>query len=242
VSACGTIRTESGASRPQWAGPSGVGQVVNLRRVGYPPGAGPGKFLRRRCQPRRYRVPLDVMSNSLRLRIVANQSIVALVLPEWLASESEYSVALPGSESLERLHDLGNGLQRSYKEMNVVRHDDKRLEMIDPPIPILNGVHHHLGNIGHTQEERAVACAVEYTVHGQECLSGGDRRGKSASGGKAAMEAPCDEGSLAYRMKMRQAAAVKGGHERMWVFGGKVLTNVRRPITNRPQVDNLPHV
>src|ERR1035441_6683854 len=43
-------------------------------------------------------------------------------------------------------------------------------------------------------------------------------------------------------MKMRQAAVVKGGHDRMWPFDGRVLTNVRRPITNRPQVDNLPHI
>jgi hypothetical protein len=28
----------------------------------------------------------------------------------------------------------------------------------------------------------------------------------------------------------------------MWVFGGKILTNVSRPIANRPQVANLPHI
>src|ERR1019366_5203404 len=77
-----------------------------------------------------YRVPLDVMNHALKLRIVANQPIIALILPEWLASESQHSVALPGSESFERLHHLGNCLQWSHQEMNVVRHNDKRMELI----------------------------------------------------------------------------------------------------------------
>jgi hypothetical protein len=65
--------------------------------------------------------------------------------------------------------------------MNVVRHNDKRVELIGPLIPIANGIQHHLGNLGHAQVERAVACAIQYTVHGQECLSGGDCWGKAAA-------------------------------------------------------------
>src|ERR1019366_4251185 len=124
------------------------------------------------------RVPLDVMNNPLKLRIIADQSVIALVLPEWLASESQHSVAFPGSESLERLHHLGNCLQWSHQEMNVVRHNDKRMELIGPLVPIVNGIHHHLRDLGHAQEERAGTGGVEDTVHGQECSSGNDCRGK----------------------------------------------------------------
>src|ERR1019366_4730848 len=97
----------------------------------------------------------------------------------WLASESQHSVALPGSESFERLHHLGNCLQWSHQEMNVVRHNDKRMERIGPLVPIVNGIHHHLRDLGHAQEERAATGGVEYTVHGQECSSGNDCRGES---------------------------------------------------------------
>src|ERR1019366_4160667 len=112
-----------------------VGQVVNLRPIVNRPGAGPWKLFRCSRQHGRYRVPLDVMNHALKLRIVANQPIIALILPEWLASESQHSVALPGSESFERLHHLGNCLQWSHQEMNVVRHNDKRMELIGPLVP-----------------------------------------------------------------------------------------------------------
>ena len=36
--------------------------------------------------------------------------------------------------------------------MHVVRHHDKRVETINPLIPKVNGIHHHLGDLGHTQE------------------------------------------------------------------------------------------
>src|SRR5450759_2617346 len=191
-----------------------VGQVVNLRPIVNRPGAGPSKLSRRWRQPRRYRVPLDVMNNPLKLRIVANQPIIALVLPEWLASESQHSVALPGSESFERLHHLGNCLQWSHQEMNMVRHNDKRMELIGPLVPIVNGIHHHLRDLGHAQEERAVTGGVEDTVHGQESSSGGDCRGKAAALREAAMQAPCEEGSLADTMIVWQSAAAEGGHEK----------------------------
>ena len=89
------------------------------------------------------------MNDAVKLRIVAHQSIIALVLPEGLASEPQHSVALPGSEPFERLHHLGNFLPWSHQEMNVVRHDDKCVEAIAPLIPMVNGIHHHLGESGH---------------------------------------------------------------------------------------------
>src|ERR1019366_8663983 len=105
-----------------WGRLSTCGPIVNR------PGAGPWKLFRCSRQPGRYQVPLDVMNHALKLRIVANQPIIALILPEWLVSESQHSVALPGSESFERLHHLGNCLQWGHQEMNMVRHNDKRME------------------------------------------------------------------------------------------------------------------
>ena len=56
------------------------------------------------------------------------------------------------------------------------------------------------------------------------------------------MQAPGEEGSLAYSVIVWQPAAVEVGHKRLWAFGGKILAKVRRPIANRPQVNNLPHI
>ena len=54
------------------------------------------------------------------------------------------------------------------------------------------------------------------------------------------MQAPREEGWLVCGMIVGQPAT-KFGHDRMWEFGGEILTGVSRPIANRPQVDNLPH-
>ena len=89
------------------------------------------------------------MTNTLEFGIAANQSIIAFVLPKWLASEPQHSVALSGREPLERLHHLGDGLHWSDQEMNVVGHYDKRVEMKAPLISIVNGIHHHLRDRGH---------------------------------------------------------------------------------------------
>lgn len=72
------------------------------------------------------------MSNPRKLRLVPNQAIMAFILPKRLPGETEDSIALPGSESLERLHQLGNLYQRSYQEMNVVRHHDIGVELVMP--------------------------------------------------------------------------------------------------------------
>jgi hypothetical protein len=55
------------------------------------------------------------------------------------------------------------------------------------------------------------------------------------------MQAPCEEDRVADRMIMRQATAMEGGHLQSVATSGKILSRVKRPIANRPQVNNLPH-
>ena len=49
------------------------------------------------------------------------------------------------------------------------------------------------------------------------------------------MQTPCEEGSLARRMIVRQPTAVKCDHEKMWALGENILTKVagRLPIGRR---------
>jgi hypothetical protein len=44
--------------------------------------------------------------------------------------------------------------------MNMIRHHDKRVEMVFPLIPVAIGIHYHLGDQGQAQEEGACARAV----------------------------------------------------------------------------------
>src|SRR5713226_373286 len=121
--------------------------------------------------------------------------------------------------------------------MNVVWHNHKRVELIvqQIPISIANGIHHHLRDLGYAQEKRSTACVIQNAVHGEECLSRGQGRRKTSLGREAAVQAPSEENRLTYRVIVWQSAAVKSGHqERVWLFGGKILTKVTRPIANRP--------
>jgi hypothetical protein len=221
-----------------------VGQVVNLRPIVNRPGARPLKLLGHCRQASIHRIHLDVTSNAPNLRLIANQSIVALVLPEWLPSGAQDLVALPRCESLERLRQLGHLHEWSDQEVNVVAHDDITVEMVvfQMLVSIVNGLHDHIRDLRPAKMERASGCVVEKAVHRKERLSGGACSGEAAIHRKAAMQAPGEEDRLADRMIMREATRMEAGHEQNVADSEKILWKVAGPIANRLQVANLPHM
>ena len=191
-----------------------MGQIVNLRPIVNRPGAGPWKLFWRGRQLAPHRIHLDVIGNPLKLRLVADHPIKALVLPERLPGEAQNSVALPGSESLERLHHLGNLHQRSHQEMNVVRHHDIGVKLVvsQVPLSIANGSDHHVRDLRPAKVQRTSAGGVENAVHRQEGLSGSGCRGETAIRRKAAVQAPGEEDGLSDGMIMRQPATMECSH------------------------------
>jgi len=160
-----------------------VGQVGNLRPIGNRPRAGPEKFLRVHDQPRFHRVHFDIAYDSVKLRLIAHQPVIAFVLPKRLTGESEYLVALPGCESLERLHRFGNIGERGNEQMNVIRHDDKGVEIVvsRDPIPVVDGFENLCGDFRAAEVQRSGTGIVQQTVHSEKCLSGSRRRRKGAA-------------------------------------------------------------
>src|SRR5439155_18609412 len=109
---------------------SNVGQVGNLRPIVNRPRAGPWEQLWGRRHTGLHRIHLNVTSNPLELRLIANQPIIAFILPERLPRQPHHPVTLPRSESLERLHQLGNRHARSDQKMHVVGHDAITVEIV----------------------------------------------------------------------------------------------------------------
>jgi hypothetical protein len=218
-----------------------VGQVVNLRPIVNRPTAAPAKLFRRSRQPRRHRIHRNVISDSLKLRLVANQPIVALILPERMPGQSKHLIAFASCESLKRLHHLGNLNQGSHQEMNVIRHHNVGVELVMPQLPKANGVHYHSGDLGDAKVERASACAVENAVHCEEGPARSGRGREVAICRQTSVQAPRDEDGLADGMVVRKTAASKSSHLETVARWGKILRKVERPIANRPQVTNLPH-
>jgi hypothetical protein len=218
-----------------------VGQVVNLRPIGDRPTARPAKLFRRSRQPCSHWIHLDVSSDSLELRLITNQPIVALVLLERPPGQSKYLIAFRSRESLKRLHRLANLNKRRHQEMNVIGHHDIGVKLVVPRLTMVDGFRYHACDFRDAKEKRDSACGVENPVHGEECLAGGGFNRETAVRRKTAVQAPCDEDRLADGMIVRKAAASKSSHLETVAGWEKILRKVKRPIANRPQVTNLPH-
>jgi len=229
--------------------PKIVGQVGNLRPgpEGAPnrPTAGPAKLLRRSSQACPHRIHLNIIRNPLKFRFITNQPIIARVLRERRPGQSKHPIALTGRKSLKRLHHFANLHPGRHQEMNMICHHNVRVEMVMPRLTVVNGLHHHSGDLRNANVERPGACVIENAVHSDEHLSGGCRSRKAAVSWKAAMQTPCDEDRLADGMVVGEPAASKRSHLVTVADWGKILRKVERPIGGalwaRPQVTNLPH-
>jgi hypothetical protein len=221
--------------------PAYVGQVVNLRPIVNRPTATPTKLSRRSRQPCRHRIHLNIINNFLKLRLVTNQPIIALILPERPPGQSKHPIALASRKSLKRLHHSANFQQWCYQEMDVIRHHDVGVELIMPQLTKVDGICYHARDFRDAKVERACACVVENAVHSDERLAGGGCSREVAVRRKTAVQTPREEDRLADGMEVRKTAASEGSHLETVADPGKILRKVKRPIANRPQVTNLPH-
>jgi hypothetical protein len=149
-----------------------VGQVGNLPPIENRRRARPEKHLRSRSQSSLHRIRFNVANNPQKLGFVTNQPIITLVLPKRTASKAEHFVALPSSESLERLHYVANVHERCHQEVHVVRHDYVRVQFELPQISILNSLHHDIGNFRPLEKQRPGASIVKDVIDGDEGPSG----------------------------------------------------------------------
>jgi hypothetical protein len=105
----------------------------------------------------------------------------------------------------------------------------------------VDGVDYYGCDVGAAKVQRTCAGVVEKPVHRHEGLSGGARRRESAIRREAAVQAPGDEDGLPDGVVVRQAATERWPRRKSGRGGGKFSGNARRPIDNRPQINNLPH-
>lgn len=189
------------------------GRLITCGRLAIGPAARPGEFLDRTRQPGPHGIRFDIASDSQKLRLVTNQPIVAFFLPERLSGLAEDLVSLPGGESLERLHHLGNGFDRRHQEMNVVRHDGIRVELIISQVSILNRRYYSARDLGQAERERTGSGRIENAVHCEKGLSGSIGRREAAICREAARETPCEKNRLADGIIVRKAPAVELRHK-----------------------------
>jgi hypothetical protein len=192
-----------------------VRQVCNLRPIFNRPGAGPLKSLRRFHQPRLHGVHFDIRRDSLQLGSVPYQSVVTFNLPKRLACPAHDPVRFSRCEPLERLGQPGNLYPWSDQEMNVVGHDDVRMELVvfQTVLSVSDRVHYHVRDQRLSKIQRAVACSVQKAIHRHKGLSGGRCCGETATRRNAAVQAPSEEHWLADRVKMWQTTDAEDAHK-----------------------------
>src|SRR6266852_9614887 len=118
--------------------------------------------------------------------------IIGFRLPEGLAGPIEERVGFAGREALDGLGDPGEGRVRVNQEMDVVGHDDPRVEVIEFEIASaeLNGFRNAGGYDWKSKVVRAGSESVRRWIL-NEMLAGREMFPFGWGGGQRAVEAPC---------------------------------------------------
>ena len=192
-----------------------VGQVGNLRPIVNRPATGPQKLLGRPNQPRVDRLHLNIPSNPPKLRSIANQSIITLVLPKRTPRQTQGAIPLSRRKSLKRLHNLGHRHPRSDQQVYVVRHDDVSVQIVvfHLPLSMSNRLDHHIRDLRLPKIQRPCPSAVKQAVHSDEGLSRSGSWRESTLDRQAPVQSPGQEYRLADRMIVRQTAGIERTHD-----------------------------
>jgi hypothetical protein len=96
--------------------------------------------------------------------------------------------------------------------MNVVRHDDIRVELVISRVSILNRRYYSAGDFGQGKIARTGPGGIENTVHCHKGVSGSVGLREAAICREATGETPCEEDRLADGMKVRKTPAMERRH------------------------------
>src|SRR5206468_11108912 len=139
------------------------------------------------------------LCNLLELTTVPNRMIVAFIRPEGGADGSQQQVGSFGSDTFDRLRELGQGNRWSYEQVDVVWHecDGMQSEVTQVLGVVAEGFDDHLGYLRLPQVERTCSGCVQQAVHSGKGLAGGQALGwERPVGRQAAVETPGQEHGL----------------------------------------------
>jgi hypothetical protein len=162
-------------------------------------------------EPRFNRVPFDVALHSRGPFVVRDQVIVTFVLPKSCSTQAEHPNGFVTGEALKRPEPFSGGYARSHQQMNVIRHDHERVQLIpfESSFAVGKGAHNQLCYFRLAEKDRAACRMIEQSVHCRERLSlrqPGVRKG--AIDRKTSVQSEGHEHSLANDIPMRKAPIV----------------------------------
>ena len=196
--------------------------------------ARPRKFFGCGRQPRLDRILPNISPKTIKLRIGPDQMVVTLLLPK-CPMRAQQRVSLVSGKSLERTQPLCGRHVRGDQQMNMIRHHDKRMELIPVQLPfaVPQRSHHHLRNLRPPKEQPAIRACVQKPVNCHERLSRRDQsfRWEYPVRRKASMQPECDKQSLLDYVPVGQPPFIMPHTCFLWLEAGETLTEfVGRPI------------
>jgi len=187
---------------------------------------GPRKFLGGGSQTSLNRILFNVCLNPVELYTGSNQSIKALLLPEWSVGAQE-KIGLVSRKSLEGTQPLAGKHMRSDQQMNMIRHHDERMELIPPEcaISVSQRCHHHFCNFRPPQKQRSIRARVQEPVDGHKCPARRNQslRWEHTTAGKTTMQPERDKQRLFHHVPVGQPPFIMPHSSWLCFCGGETL-------------------
>ncbi len=176
----------------------------SLRRTSVRPGARPTIALGAGREPGPNGIQKNVSLNLPKLRSIPHQPIVTLVLPEGPALLMEQSVSFPSRRALKPLQECRNIGPRRNHQVDMVRHDHPRVQVV-VPAPVLNRANHQPRHLRQPEIPRPNDRPVQQSIHVSESFARSYRLpGKTLSRRQCAVEAKGNEQWPAQYIQMGQ--------------------------------------
>jgi len=173
------------------------------------PGAGPWIVFGECNQSCSSRVVLDVQPNPGELPLIPNDVIVRFVLPERLAGAMKQQIRLGRRRRFERAEQLRKTHHWREQEMHVVRHDRPCVQVVVTNLgAVIERGKDYIGDGWLPEERRARTGLLKQAIHRNKGFATGHvAGGKSAMGGKAAVQAEGDEDGVTGGLDVWESAA-----------------------------------
>lgn len=158
-----------------------------------------------------HRIPLDITPHSSELLIIANQMIVAFILPERRPMPYEHSDSFVASKSFERSRRFPRRYPWRSQQANVIGHDDERVEIIAPETVFAFGQcpDDHFRDLRLSQRNRGALRMIRQSVHGDKCLSMSEPAWRDNTAGReTSVQTECDQDPFSGNVPMREAPTV----------------------------------
>jgi hypothetical protein len=154
------------------------------------------------------RIPFDIFSDPVPFVLVSHPMIVRFAPPELLSGTPEQLICFPRSTPLERLEQFAWRDLRKQKNVDMVRHDRKRPELVMTKLRAFEKRINHTLCYSLLFEKRwPGASLVQIAVHPNEGFTRGAlRRRCEPRAWKTAVQVPSDEQPAPFRVNMWKSA------------------------------------